>query len=81
MDKPIFKSVPTQEAIAAIKANGDIKNGKAIVGHVRIAPAGGEAVDIFKLEDGSEVMEKGGKSVQTWPDIEYPRMEEEEALA
>lgn len=77
--KPVL-SVQNNEAtkIKAIEAGLGIKNGKQIVGMGQVKNPGKLAVNLYILEDDSEIMEdEKGNAVKEWPEPVRAKKEEE----
>jgi hypothetical protein len=78
MEKPTLSAAAVSaEEITEIKERGETYNGKAVVARVVHHVAGQERVEALRLDDGSEVIIKGGAEVAKWPAIKYPLAEAE----
>lgn len=77
MEKPAFNiTAIAADEIAKIKASGNVRGAKAVVGRVINHVHGQDRVEIVRLDDGSEVILKGEATVAKWPDIAYPKISE-----
>ena len=68
MIKPTKSRDLTAEEITELKEAGRVRGGKAIVSKARIKNPNQQGVNMYVLEDGTEIMENdAGQAVAKWP--------------
>ena len=71
MDKPVFvQKNSTADEITKLKDAGEARGAKAIVGRVVHHVYGQDRVEIIRLDDGTEIIERNGGAVAKWPTID-----------
>ncbi len=69
--KPLLSTTDLESAKAdAIEIGLPKRGGKQVIGHARHCDSQGKAVNLYFLEDGSEVMvDDANKTVKKWPEV------------